>query len=1120
MMGEPTAGSDGSETISVRFTAGGIDRRVQVNYSYGSGSGQEAGPFGAIRKSGEQWVADDAVFNVIDLSEIASSRPLEEVLGGEDCALTVTPSPSLAESGGEIAWTIVGASGTFDPSNSTQTVFAAGANGGTATITATYTAHDTETRSHLCCELPGYCRIVSKPGYAILGQSMDERGRNIELVAEGAAEGGSFDWEVVEGGSTSSDQFVDQTVSGKRCTVLFKGDAPGPVKVKVTYSANTGDGQIGGEATAEFTVYVPCLDWEREPAHDWISVNKTVKLTAEVSGEPGTPQNDDDSIQLDASNVHWEATAGETTATGDGSTFTLTLGEEDWSIEACVRAQRQGPQAPQTVDMAPTGGESIGGVRLYIEGHDLPQTVDLGQQITLTAGIANAPDVVNGTFTWTCGTAEFRQGATWVKGEISTGTSVTLRLTEPSSEAFVDVTYEADVAYPPSSPGGAPQTVRITLEDAWRWDETAEQYVDDRAVFRVRGLCVVSAPACALNGYAMDVDGMPTRLVAKAYPVSSSVPFTWFMAHWRGDCGDGAFEDQMDVYNPATNTSTSTVTFRGSKAGLARAHVKLNLDLNDDGVNENVCRYFPVHDLRVEIVRDPTHDWVSMGGKIDLTATLYADPGTSTYLSDDLKFESENIYWEAADEDDNELTKTGSTLAVTLGNSPWTATAEWRVANQQTGELPEEPPEASATLPKGVRLTIDHSDDTLSAFVGQTCTVSATLSDTPGGDTSGVYTWTAQSARFYNRAYTGSPGQQEWLQGSISGPWSEVSVQFTESGTKEVSVSFTPNVVPDAVIPCTWQNPTSGQFERHPLTYTVINVTVNVVRADANPVTFLMACWDSDHTVGMDDRQKEAWDYLKQKKLNVATIQLKTDPPGYAELLEFLELGARSVVFPGTRPDINPSYAPSGSALLPTDGDPTKWVYVTPVESRMEKHPVSLVVTFQARLGSNWVGGTDSIAVMTVFHGFVSMAHYNKAIAYCYWKYAPPRGNIWFGPIFDPKLVGEDGHTSPVNMVTLGSSSVVGGPEMENRCASTIMHENMHCGQPLSIRVVERRAESETFGTEILNFEVYGLDAPCHADYRQNTISEFLRNYNQVIDNGEQGLLDIKFWYLFLIWQS
>ena len=191
-----------------------------------------------------------------------------------------------------------------------------------------------------------------------------------------------------------------------------------------------------------------------------------------------------------------------------------------------------------------------------------------------------------------------------------------------------------------------------------------------------------------------------------------------------------------------------------------------------------------------------------------------------------------------------------------------------------------------------------------------------------------------------------------------------------------------------------------------------------------------------------------------------------------------------------------------------------------PVESRAEKHPVSLEVTFQARLGRNWVGGTDRVAVMTVYHGFLSLTHYNKAIAYCYWEYAPPRDNINVGPIYDPELVGEDGHTSPVNMVTLGGSAVVGGAEMENRCSSTIMHENMHCGQPLSIRVVERRAESETFGTEILNFAVYGLDAPCHADYRQNTISEFLRNYNQVIDNGEQGLLDIKFWYLFLIWQS
>ena len=135
----------------------------------------------------------------------------------------------------------------------------------------------------------------------------------------------------------------------------------------------------------------------------------------------------------------------------------------------------------------------------------------LGAEVSLEADIESAPSAMDGTFTWSCDKAEFKQGDTWTP-RMGQGKSITVRFTEPSNEHHVDVTYQ------PTAAGSAKLT-------ALRWDADAEEYVSDRAVFAVTGFTITKKPEYAINGKTadahpipLDLNGKRILLEAKAYP--------------------------------------------------------------------------------------------------------------------------------------------------------------------------------------------------------------------------------------------------------------------------------------------------------------------------------------------------------------------------------------------------------------------------------------------------------------------------------------------------------------------------------------------------------------------------------------------------------------------------
>ena len=762
--------ADGKETIRIRFAQGGLDQHMQLEYSYDVGSPDGPMPFTAKRESGGQWIDDDAVFNVIALGPITEQGgTLDGLRYGDGCTLTVAPVPGLDETQGSISWEIDGAAGTFapaGPSATTLTVFTAGAQGGAATATAKYTAHNVTTRSHKLCYIHGCCRIVSQPEYAIASQNLDLQGRRLELVAETQPAGGTYTWEVVEGASRGS--VGEQTIDGNQCTVPFYPGSAGPVTVRVSYSTALGDGSVvAGTSEATFTIYNLDLNWTKEPSHDWVSVGKSITLTATLIGDPATPTVDIDNRTFDPSIVHWEACApGQNGETLDGAKLVLTLVDHSWSVEASVRVQEQGSSDPP-IEIAAIAG-SISGVRLYIEGHDTLDTVDRGQVVSLTANIAHAPDTIDGTFIWSCEQAEFEQeDGTWVKGEVRAGPTVNLRFTQSGYVLGVDVAYEADIGPPPPPPPAEPETETIHLH-ALRWNVNAatqdEWFISDVALFRVLGFSITCVPDYGLNGYAMDVDGKPTRLEATACPSSSGAP-TWTVST-PPNGGNGTADDDGPV--PGGGASIWRAIFTGTQAGLVSVHAAANEDVDGDGVDDAATAQFPVYDLRMELTRKPVHNWVSVGDSVAVTATVYGDPGAERLTPD-----PNNIYWGVNDGDSHALNKTGSKITVTIDDSPWSIISKLKVPRQDPVGSVATMTTAPATVPRGVVLRIEGHDEKETKGRAQEITLEAELPDPPA-DNAVMYVWTCPQAEFKN-------GDQ-WVENAHSSSATTVTLRFREGG--------------------------------------------------------------------------------------------------------------------------------------------------------------------------------------------------------------------------------------------------------------------------------------------------------------------------------------------------
>ena len=753
-------GAEATETITVRFTEGGLDRRVQLQYSFGSEGAADIGPFVAKRESGGQWVDDDAVFNVIKLGPIvAVDSSLNGLRNGQTATLTAMPGPTDVQTSGTLSWAVEGASGGFDPSSGNastgtagQTRFTAGFEGGTATITATYTATcDGQTaisKSQKRCDIWG--AVVSKPEYLVVDSTVDLQGRPTRLVVENMGDRAypSIGTESGPGGFGIEDSYVE----GDQTVFLLEGATAGPVEIKITwYGPVEGSPYAGvyGEFTTELTVYEVHMDWDQAPPHDWVSVGDSVDLTAKAWADPGTPDDEEDDKAVSVSNAHWVATrTGSAPVTGDGATFSLVL-DPEWSVTGSIQVQQEGTEDFVDLDSVT---KTLTGVHLYIAHPTGYQEVAMGATATVSAAFEDAPGPIDGTFTWSCEGAEFKKDGAWVKGEVTIpDATVEVRLTDPGFARKVYVTYRAQVPVQ-----GQQGTVLAQLTA--RRQAADGSYLDDFATFRVSGFKITEVPAYGLAGYSFDVNGQTTYVKASAYPADSSTPPTW-------TASSGSLVNVLT--EPGTQEATWTAKFTGGSAGTVT--VSARRDLDGDGNEEEASGQFPVYTPRLDLERKPTHDWVAVGDSVALTARMYGDPGAN-----DLNVDAENIEWEIEHENGTIIEVENATaLDITVGFGLLAAGAMWWPTDQATGEKPADPPIETVTLPHGVWLNIKDHNVKETVEVGQEITLETQLMDAPTGNTV-KYTWTCAQAQFKSG--------DEWVGAEHTTTETTVAVRFKEAG--------------------------------------------------------------------------------------------------------------------------------------------------------------------------------------------------------------------------------------------------------------------------------------------------------------------------------------------------
>jgi len=747
------SGPDATDTIQIRFTKGTPFCAVDLAYTWPAPLQEDENgepiydpysvPIYAMRDDGVAWIGDLASFKVIQLGEITGT--LDEILYGEQKTLAVEAIPALSETGGNISWAIEGASGTFNPagpSATTQTTFTLGNDGTTATITATYTKENAYTCSHRQFTIAGRCRIATEPAYALVGANMDVQGQSTEIKAEGAPAGGTFTWNVTQGSGTI------ECKPENRDTAWFTGGTAGQATVEVEY--DTGGG-ITDTAEAELKVYDLKVDWTQAPTHNWVSVGDSVELTSKVYGQH--PDGDED---FGALSLHWEASAaGQDTLTHDGTKFTLPFSEWAWSVTAYLRIQRQGTtDEPEELGVSET--KSLRGVRLHIEGYDQPTSIAMGAQRTLTATVENAPGPQDGTFKWTCDKAEFWDGSAWVKDTDTaapTTATVTLRFTEPSPQTIVNVTYTPSVPEPP------------TLQ-ALRWDASTEHYVSDQAAFSVCGFKIVTVPAYAITGERIDIDGNPVRIEAIAHPATPPMGCTWSVSP---STGGTVQEGTAQFYSETSIARFPGIFCGGTEAGTVTVSATATEDVDGNGTADESTVQFPVYDLRLDLQRKPTHDWVAVGDWVALTAMVYGDPGAK-----DLNVSGENIYWEIDHQNGEILEATNATtLDIPVGFDLLRARAMWYPTDQETGEHPADPPVETVALPHGVWLNVKDHNIKEMVLVGQEITLETQLMYAPTEDTV-KYRWTCAQAEFKNG--------DAWVGGDYTTTATAVTARFKEAG--------------------------------------------------------------------------------------------------------------------------------------------------------------------------------------------------------------------------------------------------------------------------------------------------------------------------------------------------
>ncbi len=745
--GQVLSGPGATTTVSFKYTQGTSIDGTHASLRFRWPKPGVTSPFvqkwlDAKREDGDGSMLDHAVFRAFGLKRI-DGLPEYLLPTGESFSLSaIEDGPAVNEQvdgdKGTISWQVQPSNlGGFNPVSSQDThdtTFTTNTERGEGTIIATYTrAGKTATVSasiHV-----GNCRITHTPEYAVVGSFYDDiENRPVEFTAQGYPAGGTFGWDCLD----SMAWFDPEDAA----TTKFKPGNAGTLTIQATYN---------GEESPNKSVQAYRLEMQIEAdnvlgyaaAGQAVTVNATIMGYLDEGTEPARTWVPD---ALGNAAILWEAsdTQGHT-VTGAGHPFSFPLTADTWTVTAHLE---------HLASVSAT--TTVKGTRLHIVGHDEVTTIESNTPHGLNAALLNAPEGMDGVYTWTGSeNAKFLYNGDWVSGPVTTtAASVSAKFSQGSAEETVDVTFAATDPY-----AGIQLAAKRPVTGAFG------QFVLDTAVFAVEGVAIVKKPEYALWGQTMDVMGRATTLSAKVVLAPEGGTFDWTTTQGPGD---GSFLDHK--FGP----TTSTATFRGDAPGEATIKVAYTKDNSTSSASTTLT----VYSLRMELQRTPNHGWVQVGNTVRFEAKVYGDPGTPANEEDDveLAFQPDDMHWTVEEGNGPATTTTGSSTTVTVSVQPTYVTAALKVQRQGTTDPPVELVHESGST-RGVRLTIAAYDTKETICTGQTLTLLAALAADemdglpPGAG--GTYTWSAVGAQFKEGA--------TWRTGDLPESSGEAELCFTEA---------------------------------------------------------------------------------------------------------------------------------------------------------------------------------------------------------------------------------------------------------------------------------------------------------------------------------------------------
>ncbi len=423
------------------------------------------------------------------------------------------------------------------------------------------------------------------------------------------------------------------------------------------------------------------------------------------------------------------------------------------------------------------------------------------------SAFVNAPEGMEGVYAWTGSeSAKFLYNGDWVNGPVTTtAASVSAKFSQGSAEETVDVTFAA-----------AGQYAGIQLAAMRPVSGAFAQFVLDTAVFAVEGVAITTLPQDVVAHRDMNPKGVPNVLRAEIFHLTEGGTFAWSAEPQEGF----SFAGQTD------DARTSAVTLTAGPAGAVTVTVAYD---PQDAEPVQASKALAVYDPKLEILKDPAHDWVSVGETVGLSTTLtgYLGPPEDETKSKPLDYVADNLLWTLTEGEGEAVTTTGASTTVTLGAVTTTVAAALKVQRQGTQDEPIEMADATLGV-RGVRLYIEGHDEKTVLAVDQEHTLNARIENAPGGAQL-HYRWHCDKAEFRQG--------DSWVKGHLDvakqEPECSAVVRFTEPGDEikvEVSVDVQQNAtVVNTLAAKRYQDASTSDLVDDPAAFLAIMVKIKFV---------------------------------------------------------------------------------------------------------------------------------------------------------------------------------------------------------------------------------------------------------------------------------------------------